>query len=601
MSAPGPGSGSSQSDSAAALNQATELLSQGAADKAEAILRSALREAPAHPGILQLLAVARARQGDLTEAEALLREAVALDPGAPDHCVNLGIVLGQKGEFEAAVACYRAAIERRPRMTLAHANLGKTLHKAGRLHEAAAAYRDALEIEPDNARLHFGLGGVLEELARLEESETEYRRALALKPDHVLAHTNLGNVLLAQKRAEEALEAQQRALAIDPLLTEAHVNRGAALYALDRFAEAEAAQRRALELNPRLAKAHKNLGMTLENLGRPDEALAAFEAAVAAAPGDPDLHFTLGLSLLRAGRFERGWREYAWRWQLKEFVATRREFAQPPWDGAALDGATILLHAEQGQGDTIQTLRYAKLVAGRGGRVMLEVQPSLKRLSAGLAGAAQVIGAGEALPDFDIHCPLLDLPRLFGTRLATIPGDTPYLAADPRATAEWRRRLAARPVLSVGLAWAGNPGYSNDRRRSLDPALLAPLLGLEQVSFFSLQVGPAADDLARAPGGQRVEKLGHLFADFADTAACIAALDLTIAVDTAVAHLAGALGRPVWILLPYAADWRWLVDRTDSPWYRSATLFRQDRPGDWRGVIERITPKLASYANMVNT
>ncbi|MGQ0677805.1 MAG: tetratricopeptide repeat protein [Rhodospirillales bacterium] len=594
MSAASPGSGKSRFDSAAALKQAAELLAQGKADMAEASLRPALRAAPAHPGMMQLLAVARARQGDLAEAETLLRQAIALEPEAAAHRVNLGIVLGRKGEFEAAIACYRAAIERQPRMTLAHTNLGNTLHKAGRSQEAVEVYRGALAIEPDDARVHFGLGRALEELERWRESEAAYRRALALQPDHALARTNLGNVLLAQKRAEEALEDQRRALAIDPLLAEAHVNRGAALYALDRFAEAEAAQRRALELNPGLAKAHKNLGMTLENLGRPDEALAAFEAALAAAPDDPDLHFTLGLSLLRAGRFERGWREYAWRWRLKEFAATRRDLAKPAWDGAALGGRTILLHAEQGQGDTIQTLRYAKLVAGRGGRVVLEVPPSLKRLSAGMEAVAQVVAAGETLPEFDVQCPLLDLPRLFDTRPETIPADTPYLAADPRAAAEWRRRLAARPGLSVGLAWAGNPSYSNDRRRSLDPALLAPLLGLERVCFYSLQVGPAADDLARAPGGEGVEKLGHLFADFADTAACIAALDLTVAVDTAVAHLAGALDRPVWILLPYAADWRWLVDRADSPWYRSATLFRQERPGDWAAVIERIREKLAS-------
>jgi tetratricopeptide (TPR) repeat protein len=584
-----------------ALKQAAQLLAQGAADQAERLLRAALREAPAHPGAIQLLGVARARQGDLAEAEMLLQRAIAIEPEVAAHRVNLGIVLGQKGEYEAAIACHRAAIERQPRMALAHANLGNALHKAGRFQEAIEAYRNALAIEPDNARFHFGLGSALEELARPEESEAEYRRALALQPDHALAHTNLGNVLLTLKRAEEALEAQHRALAIEPLLAEAHVNRGAALYALDRFAEAEAAQRRALELNPGLAKAHKNLGMALENLGRPDEAAAAFEAAVAAAPDDPDLHFTLGLALLRAGRFDRGWREYAWRWRLKEFAATRREFAQPAWTGAALGGATILLHAEQGQGDTIQALRYAKLVAARGGRVVLEVPPSLKRLCAALDGVAQVIGAGEALPDFDVHCALLDLPRLFGTRLETIPAHTPYLAADPAAVADWRRRLAAKPRPAVGLAWAGNPSYSNDRRRSLDPALLAPLLALEGFGFYSLQVGPAAEALARVPGGERVERLGHLFADFADTAACVAALDLTITVDTAVAHLAGALARPVWILLPYAADWRWLVDREDSPWYGSAVLFRQERPGAWPGVIERISRKLASCASMVNT
>ena len=601
MSAASPGSGPSQSDPVAALKQAARLLTQDAADKAEELLRAALRAAPAHAGAMQLLAVARARQGDLAEAESLLREAIALEPGPAAHRVNLGKVLGERGDHDAAIACYRAAIEREPRLTLAHANLGNTLLRAGRAQEAAEAYHDALAIEPDNARLQFGLGRAFEELERWKESEAAYRHALALKSDYAMAHTNLGNVLLAQKRAEEALEAQHRALALEPLLAEAHLNRGAALYALDRFAEAEAAQRRALELNPGLAKAHKNLGMTLENLGRPDEALAAFEAAVAVAPDNPDLHFTLGLSLLRAGRFERGWREYAWRWRLKEFLATKRDFAKPAWDGRALGGATILLHAEQGQGDTIQALRYAKLVAGRGGRVVLEVQPPLKRLSSGLAGVAEMIGAGETLPEFDVHCPLLDLPRVFDTRLATIPGDTPYLAADPGATAEWRRRLAAKPGPAVGLAWAGNPSYSNDRRRSLDPALLAPLLALERVSFYSLQVGPAADELARVPGGERVEKLGHLFADFADTAACVAALELTIAVDTAVAHLAGALARPVWILLPFPADWRWLVDRDDTPWYPSAALFRQKKPGDWAGVIERIGLKIASCASMVNT
>ena len=303
---------------------------------------------------------------------------------------------------------------------------------------------------------------------------------------------------------------------------------------------------------------------------------------------------SLGMLLLLTGRFAEGWRELEWRWKTPWH--RKHPSPKPVWRGENAEGKTILLHSDQGHGDTIQFLRYAPMVAARGARVALEVQPALRRLCLGLAGVAEIATPGDPTPAHDLVCPLLDLPMVFATRLDTIPAAIPYLHADPAAAENWRRRLAGRPDLKVGLVWSGNPAFVDDHRRSLDPALLAPLLAVEGVSFHSLQAGPAADGLLRVPGAERVMMLGHEFADFADTAACIAALDLVISSCTSVPHLAGAMGKQVWLMLAFAADWRWLKARDDSPWYPTARLYRQARPGDWPGVIAGVAKALEAEA-----
>ncbi|MCK6450969.1 MAG: tetratricopeptide repeat protein [Alphaproteobacteria bacterium] len=574
---------------------------------------------------MQMLALLRRREGDPGEAEALLRRAVALKPDSVELHVRLGQVLALNGDDAGAAACFRRATGLMPSLAPAHSDLANALHRLGRhaeaveaqrralaiapghpaylvnlavalqglgrLDEAAAACRQALARAPDLFHAHLNLGSVLEQLGRIAEAERHYRRAHELDPRDARALTNLGNAVLAGGRPEEAVMLQRRAVALAPDLAVAHANLGVALLPLDRAAEAEPALRRALALSPDLADVHKNLGIALEHQGRFTEALAAFERALALDPESAEAHTAHAMALLRQGDFARGWGEYDWRWRTRAARAQSRRFDRPEWSGEDISGRTILLHAEQGLGDTIQFLRYVPMVAAGGTRVVLEVPAPLRRLCARLPGQDRVVAAGEKLPPHDVQCPLLSLPRVFGTRLESIPA-TPYIQAEPEATRAWKRRLATRPGFRVGLAWAGNPAFPDDRRRSIAPALLAPLLGVGGIAFHSLQVG--AD--AAPPDMRAVEPLGNELRDFADTAACVQALDLLISVDTAVAHLAGALGKPVWIMLPLGSDWRWLVDRTESPWYASARLFRQNRAGDWPAVIDRVARGLAANA-----
>ena len=622
----------------AALAGARALLRQGREDEAEAAIRGALEAAPGDPGLLQYLGLLRLKRGDKAEAEALLRRAVAHNPGAADCRVNLGNVLDARGQPAAAADCFRAALLMGQDNAAIHGNLGNALMKLGRVAEAVSAYAEAAALKPGEARHAHSLGAALIEAGRFAEAEAQlkkavslapgladahlslglslarqdrheeaeacYRRALAIEPLHLRALVNLGGALLALRRHEEFAETQRRAIAIAPDYAEAHANLAAALLVLGRYAEAEAAARKALALKPALAEAVNTLAASIERQGRVDEAIQLLrrEAAGGSVEGRAEAHFALALALLRHGRFAEGWREYEWRWGVRKHRDARRDFAKPQWRGGDVAGKTVLLHAEQGLGDAIQFLRYAPLLARRGARVVLEVPAALERLARGLPGVAEVVAAGAKPPGFDLHCPLLSLPLAFGTESESIPGLTPYLKADPAETALWRERLAAmKGKKKLGIVWAGNPGYASDRDRSINPMLLQPLLRLDGVAWCSLQVGPAADAIKAVDPAGRVAMPGGGFKDFAGTAACVAALDLVIAVDTAVAHLAGALNRPVWILLPFSADWRWLVGRDDSPWYPSATLFRQSKPGDWPWVIERIAGKLASYASMVNT
>jgi tetratricopeptide (TPR) repeat protein len=383
---------------------------------------------------------------------------------------------------------------------------------------------------------------------------------------------------------------------LKPGLFEAHNNLGTALQLLGRMEEAEASYRRTVALNPGFAQAHNNLGAALAALDRGEEAEACYRRALALKPDLASAHMNLGIARLRLGDFEQGWREYDWRLQTAEFRSSVR--SQPLWTGGPLTGKTILLYAEQGMGDTLQFLRYCPLVAAKGARVVLEVQPALARLAAGTAGAGAVLAAGEALPEVDLCCPLLSLPQRLGTGLESIPADIPYLCADSALARRWAREIAPAPGLKVGLVWAGHPDHKNDRNRSVALERLRPLLATKGVSWFSLQVGGRAAEIGGLPPGT-IADLSARLEDFAETAAAISHLDLVISVDTAVAHLAGALGRRCWVLLPFLPDWRWLQAREDSPWYPSVRLFRQQRSGDWDTVVARAAEELSRLVKAI--
>jgi len=486
--------------------------------------------------------------GKLAEAEILYRRILAAEPEHADSLHLLGVLAAQIGRNDAAIDLIAHAIRLQPRKADYHNNLGLALGRLGRLDEAAVAHE----------------------------------MALRLKRDHREAHNNLGNIRLAQHRFEAAERSYRAALALDQNYVEAHANLAVALAGLERLDAAEAHCRAALRLNPYYVEALNNLGDILRNGGRLAEAEKAYRQALGLRPDFAPLHYNLAGLLLLTGRFEAGWAEYEWRNRARGGAP---RFPQPQWRGEPLAGRTLLLTAEQGAGDAILFSRYAPLAAEQG-RVLLEAPAPLHRLFASLKNV-EMVAAGEALPPFDLQCPLPSLPFAFGTRLDTIPV-SPYLRADPVLAAMWRARLDELSGYRVGLAWAGNPEHQDDRRRSITVRKLDVFSDIEGVSFVSLQKGAA--DRPSIPLADWTEALD----DFADTAALIAGLDLVISVDTSIAHLAGALGKPVWLLNRFDPHWVWLTERDDCPWYPSLRQFRQPSPGDWASVLDTVRTELSA-------
>ncbi|MEJ1976210.1 MAG: tetratricopeptide repeat protein [Acetobacteraceae bacterium] len=539
-------------------------------------------------------------QGKLDEAVASYGRAIALKPDLAEAHNNLGNAHKEAGRPDAAIASYRRAIECQPAHPEAYLNLGGMFLALGRLDEAVAACLRALALKPDYAEALVSLGNALREQERLDEAAICFCKALALKPDYAAACNNLGNVLRERGQLDEAVACCIRAINLAPGFLEAHVTLGSTLRELGRLDEAVACFHKALEIKPDYPGAHNNLGIALRQQGLLDPAVACYRRAIALDPDDPDAHLNLGTALLALGDMAAGWVEFEWRWKTPLMAKERRRFAQPQWHGEAAAGQTLLVHAEQGFGDTLQFCRYAPLAAARGLRVILEAPKPLVRLLRGLPGIDRVVGRGDDLPAFDLHCPMLSMPLALGTTLATIPSAASYLSADAAQAAAWQARVAATggQGLRVGLVWAGSPRNHSpalaavDRRRSLPPERLSPLFEVPGVQFFSLQKGGPA-----APADVPLIDLMAEVQDFADTAALIANLDLVISVDTAVAHLAAALGKPVWVLDRSDPCWRWLTGRRDSPWYPTLRLYRQPHPGDWDSVLAAVVHDLRCLAS----
>ncbi|HJT77032.1 MAG TPA: tetratricopeptide repeat-containing glycosyltransferase family protein, partial [Gemmataceae bacterium] len=475
----------------------------------------------------------------------------------------------------------------------AHYNLGVALAQQGKHDEAAAALRLALAAQPDYPAARYSLGNLLRERGRKEEAAASYREALRGRPDYGEAYNNLGLTLTELGRHAEAAVLLDQAVRLRPRDAGAHNNRGLALAGLGRFAEAEASYREALRLDPRDADAHTNLGSCHKERGRLEEALACYQVALWLRPGLPQAHWNRALAWLQQGDYERGWPEYEWRWRRPQ--TPPRRLPKPRWDGSPLAGRTILLWMEQGLGDMIQVIRYAALLKQRGGRVVVECPARMVPLFSTCPGIDRLVAEGEPLPDFDVHAPLLSLPGLLGTTLETVPAQVPYLSADPALVERWGQELAGIEGLRVGIAWQGNPKHQWDRHRSIPLACFAPLAAVPGVRLISLQKGPGAEQAHRFPVADLLGNLDGGPGAFADTAAVIKHLDLVVSADTAVAHLAGALGVAAWVALSRVADWRWVAGREDSPWYPSLRLFRQDRLGNWRAVFERMAQELRQF------
>jgi len=527
---------------------ARDHLNAGRLKEAGALYQQILAEAPDHAPSLHLLGVVALQIGQTQLAVNLIRAATENDPSVPAYRNDLGEALRLLGDAEGAAACFEALIALEPDRAGAHVNLGIVRQQQGRLADALALYERAAALKPAMAEAWINLGALLLQLQRLDEAEKALGTAFRLAPKDVATQLNLGNLRLEQGRLDEAMALYQTVLATEPN----HV------------------------------AATLNLGRALKELGRPADALRHYRQAEALAPDNATVQWNLGVCRLLLGDWARGWQGFEARFAADAVAPTG--VAGPAWTGGPV--GTLLIHAEQGLGDTIQFVRFASLAKAQGvERIVLAAQTPLIDLMHGVAGIDDVVPRDGPLPPYDTQIAMMSLAGVLKATGATLP-PAPYLAADPARVAAWGQKLG--PGFKVGLVWQGHRQHRNDRNRSLPPAALAPLLALSGVKWFSLQKEPP--DLTALPG---VTDLSADLTDFSETAAAITALDVVIAVDTAVAHLAGALGKPVWLALPHAPDWRWLMGRGDSPWYASARLFRQAERGVWSGPINAMKAALA--------
>ena len=578
-------------------SMAAALCALGRRDEAIASYREALLHEPDNLNAHNQLGILLGECGNVAGEEAhyrlVLRHAPGLDLGAArahvDARFNLANLLVRRKHFDDAISEFRQMLRHKPDFAEAHCNLGAVLFGLSAFEECERCYREALRLNPTFAEAYSNLGGLLVKLGRLDEAEVNLREACKLKPNFPEALSNLGDLLRIRGRPDEAEVYCREALRLKPDYVPAQLILGNALRESGRFHEAESCYRVALDRNPTWPAALNNLGTLLLDLGQADEAIQTFRTAVLQKPDYPEAHTNLGISLLLAGQFDEGWREYEWRWKQKHKKRHLRGFSQPLWDGGDIGDRVLLLHAEQGVGDTLQFCRFVPAIAA-GRRVVVEVQRPLVPLLAGLPGFESMVAHGDPLPPFDLHCPLLSLPRVLGTTLETIPQQASYLRADSQRAAAWRQRVRQLDGLRVGLVWAGNQTMSGDRRRSIPLERFSELADLPGVSFVSLQKGPAASQ--SPPPGLSLHEWTEYLHDFGETAALIEALDLVISVDTAVVHLAGALGRPVWLLNRFDRCWRWLLNRDDSPWYPTLRQFRQPQPGDWCSVLRNVRAEL---------
>ncbi len=600
----------------------------GRADIAAELIAQAIqvnRKASAYHNNLGL---ALQKLGRLDDAAASYSRALALMPSDPETLNNLGVALQALGKFDQAMESYAKALALRPDYVSAQYNRGNCLRSAGDPAGAAAAYRQALAIRPDFPEALNNLAVILKDQDEYAEAAACCEKALAVNPSHVESMVNFGVIYKELKEPARALEYYDRALEQRPGYIDALNNKGLALIDLSRFDDAIECLEAALKSAPNRAEIHNNLGAALDekgeyataytkyqqalalmpdcpesyyglgNLARKqsdiDGAIGYYNRAIALRPGYAEAHWNMAFLLLLKGDLLQGWRESEWRWRRKH--KKMHGFTGPAWDGGDLTGRTILLHCEQGFGDSIQFIRYAALVKEKGGTVLLVCPPALEKLFKHIGGVDRIFTDAKHVPAYDVQAPLMSLPGVFGTTLETIPAEKSYVQADERRAGFWRNKLAYLPGLRVGIVWRGNPQHLNDRSRSMKPEQFAAFASLPGVAIVNLQKDVRDDEIAALAANKSFLNAGPELGDFSDTAALLSCLDLVISVDTSVCHLAGALGVPVWTLIAHEPDWRWLLGRADSPWYPSMTLYRQPKAGDWASVIETVKADLQSLA-----
>jgi tetratricopeptide (TPR) repeat protein len=617
-----------------------ELLRQGLAEHhagrleaAAGLYRAALEHEPDNVSALRCLGVLRSQQGDFQAALLLLQAAARFAPEMPEIFNDLGSTLRQKGALNEAVLAFDEAIRLQPVFAEAYFNRGLTFEALGCVDRAMDSYDLALQADPLRGEARFNraairvrageftlalpdlveflrqqpaseeaglmLGRVYRELGRWNEAENIYRGLSEGNPDKDELWLLHGTCCLVLQRYEEAARSLTHALDGNPDLAEAQFKAGVAQLHLWNCEGAVRHLKRAFALKPDSVDVVLQLAVALQRNREFADADAAFQHALSLAPENADVHWSYADFLLLLGDYRRGWEEFEWRWHHERFVTPKWRFPQPEWHGEDIRGKTILLLPEQGFGDMLQFVRYIPMVAASGAKVLLGTPPELARLLADFPGTQGVYLAPNLLPSFDVHCPLLSLPRIFNTDVDTIPARVPYLRVHPSVVRPWAQYFARfKTTVKVGLIWSGNPAQENNRHRACRLADLFPLMSTKNVTLFSLQKGAPASELHTASSPVPVTDLSPRLGDFAETAAVMEHLDLLISTDTGPIHLAGGLGRPVWLMLSAIPDWRWMIGRQDSPWYPGMRLFRQTRAGDWSDVVERVANDLAAFVAM---
>ena len=541
------------------------------------------------------LGVAFQELGQLEDAVSAHTNAIELQSAYPQAYLNRGHALQGLGRKEDALADFESAIRLRPDHAQAYRARGRALQDLERLEEALSSYLHALEIDPDCAEDHTHLGDVQQHLLRFEDALASYSRALEIRPDYAHAYSSRGVALQELGRLEEALASQIRAIELSPQYAQAHCNRGNALVGLQRIDEALESYARAIEIKPNYAQAYCNRGNALRELNRLAEAVVEFDRAAEISPSFAEPHLGKAFAKLLCGEYPQGWLLYEWRWERETTRKKKKIFTQALWLGIEnIQGKTILLHAEQGLGDSIQFCRYAKLLKELGARVLLEIPKPLTVLLSGLEHVDVLIEKGDPLPAFDYHCPLLSLPLAFKTELQSIPNASPYLFSTADRRKVWSERLGLKTKFRVGLAWSGSIINKNGNHRSLALRDLMAHLPTD-IEYVSLQPQVRESDKAVLELSS-IRYFGQQIDCFADTAALCDLVDMVLSIDTSVAHLAGAMGKPTWVLLPHAPDWRWLLNRTDSPWYPSLKLYRQNAQRRWEPLLETVADDLQALA-----
>jgi tetratricopeptide (TPR) repeat protein len=571
-------------------NYGLTLSASGRAEEAAAAYRRALELNPDYAEAHNNLGIALVALGEMEKAIEEYRAAIARRGNYPEAYNNLGSALQPVKKLDEAIEAFEMALKMRPEFVEAQNNLGNALLDAGRIEEARDAYSRALTAARKLPQSFYGMGNALRKLGQLDEAIAAFGEALEMRPDYVEAYTNLGEALLASGRVGQAVSTLAKAVELAGDHATILYNYANALMQDGKYELAKTMFHRALEKKGDYPEALSNLGNAMLAQGQIEEALGVYDRAIEMHPDFALAHWNRSFALFVTGDWDQAWREYEWRWKVESFNLKRPTRGEQ-WDGGDLRGRRILLYTEQGFGDAIQFFRFARVVADRGGEVIVQAPGELVRLFRQGTGM-EIVAAEEGLPEFDVHYPLLSLPLLLGTRLETIPARAAYLFADPDLVKQWREKIPADPgVLKVGLVWRGRA--MPDAQRSIPSELLEKLGSVENVWFMNLQVGHSAAAPPFAIADFRDE-----MKDFAETAAAMANLDLVLTIDSAAAHLAGALGVRTWTMLKFVPDWRWLRDREDSPFYPTMRLFRQSSPGDWTGVIERVAEEMKLLVEM---